>query len=59
MRKQELWVTLLSISVLAFMAGMAAGILLLQQCLYLYGLCGRAYFASDIDEICLTHQLVD
>ena len=30
MRKQELWVTLLSFSVLAFIAGMAAGILLLQ-----------------------------
>jgi len=30
MRKQELWATLLSLAVLAFMAGMAAGILLLQ-----------------------------
>ena len=37
MKKQELWVTLLSFSVLAFMAGMAAGILLLQlQHLYIY-----------------------
>jgi hypothetical protein len=29
MKKQELWVTILSFSVLAFIAGMAAGLLLL------------------------------